>query len=205
MIRIFTALLLTLPLSAQSARELVEQGMDKFVAGQIAASVKDFDAAAKLSPESAPQLWQRGIALYYLKQYEEGRKQFESHRLVNPNDVENAAWWYLCMARLNRRKEAQEKLLPVGPDDRIPMTEIYALYSGKGTEKQVIAAMESGDVNERDRKIRRFYGYLYLGLFAEANGALPKANDYLRKSVQQNVGGYMWEVARIHLEQKPSK
>ena len=62
MIRLLAALLFTLPLSAQSARELVEQGMDKFVAGQIAASVKDFDAAAKLSPESAPQLWQRGIA-----------------------------------------------------------------------------------------------------------------------------------------------
>src|ERR1051325_10963075 len=103
--------------SAQPSRDLIESGMKRFIKGEIAESVRDFDRAAEADPAVAPHLWQRGIAWYYLGKYEEGRKQFEIHRTVNPDDVENAAWWYLCMARLGRGEEAQAKLLPVGKDD----------------------------------------------------------------------------------------
>ena len=140
----------------ETAKEWVERGMDEFVAGEIAKSVESFDKAVKLEPAVEPHLWRRGISLYYLGKFEEGRKQFEIHRKVNPNDVENAVWWYLCMARLGRRAEAQEKLLPVGPDERVPMTEVYALYSGKGSEKEVLAAIENGKPPERELKMRRF-------------------------------------------------
>ncbi|MBI4906417.1 MAG: hypothetical protein HY820_22495 [Acidobacteria bacterium] len=197
-------LLLLLPallLQAQSAREYVERGMQKFVRNEIAASINDFDEAAKLEPESAPHLWQRGIAYYYVKRYEDGRKQFEVHRTVNPNDVENAAWWYLCMAKLGRREEARAKLLPVGPDDRVPMTEVYALYAGRGAEKDVLAAIAKGNPDTPERKMREFYGYLYLGLYAETHGDLKKAREMLRKSVDTQTGGYMLAVARIHLNQ----
>ncbi len=203
---LFLYLLTLSTLNAQeTAKEWVERGMDHFVAGEIAKSVEAFDKAVALQPEAEPHLWQRGISYYYLGKFEEGRKQFEIHRKVNPNDVENAVWWYLCMARLGRRAEAQEKLLPVGPDERVPMTEVYALYSGKGSEKEVIAAMENGNPEERERRMRRFYGYLYLGLYAEANGNAAKARAQILKAVQQNVGGYMWEVARTHLESKSKR
>lgn len=197
-------LLYALP-AQETAKEWVERGMDHFVAGEIAKSVEAFDKAVKLEPQVEPHLWQRGISHYYLGKFEEGRKQFEIHRKVNPNDVENAVWWYLCMARLGRRAEAQEKLLPVGPDERVPMTEVYTLYSGKGSEKEVMAAMENGKVGDRELRMRRFYGYLYLGLYAEATGNAAKARAQILKAVQQNVGGYMWEVARTHLETKPKR
>ena len=189
----------------ETAKEWVERGMDHFVAGEIAKSVEAFDKAVKLEPAVEPHLWQRGISLYYLGKFEEGRNQFEIHRKVNPNDVENAVWWYLCMARLGRRTEAEQKLLPVGPDERVPMTEVYALYSGKGSEKEVLAAIENGKPGERELKMRRFYGYLYLGLYAEATGNAVMARAQILKAVQQNVGGYMWEVARTHLETKPKR
>lgn len=175
--------------------------MDRFVRGEIAAGVKDFDEAARLEPAASPQLWQRGIALYYLGRFEEGRRQFESHRAVNPNDVENAAWWYLCMARLGKREEARGKLLPVGPDDRVPMMELYALYSGHGSEKDVLQAMNAGTPSFQDKRFRAFYGYFYLGLYWETEGNAAKAREQIRKAVQTNIGGYMWEAARIHLEQ----
>ncbi|HUQ93716.1 MAG TPA: hypothetical protein VM120_18700 [Bryobacteraceae bacterium] len=198
LLAIFYGLALTLP--AQSSREFIERGMERFVRGEIVESVKEFDQAAKVEPESAPHLWQRGIAYYYLKRFEDGRKQFEIHRTVNPNDVENATWWYLCMARLGRRDEARAKLLPVGPDDRVPMTEVYALYAGRGSEKAVLQAVERGSPSERDRKMRTFYAHLYLGLYAEAAGDSAKTRMHIRKAVNTNAGGYMWEVARIHLE-----
>jgi streptogramin lyase len=57
-------------------RALVRTGMEKFRRGQVAESVADFDAALAASPSMRPYLWQRGLSLYYLKQYEEGAKQF---------------------------------------------------------------------------------------------------------------------------------
>lgn len=192
-------------LHAQGSGELVELGMKQFVGGKIAESVQSFDKAAAADASVAPHLWQRGISYYYLGRFEEGRKQFETHRTVNPDDVENAAWWYICMSRLGRRKEAEAKLLPVGSDPRVPMMEVYALFAGKASIKDVEKAMEAGSVNEQERKNRRFYGHLYLGLYEETAGNLGKAKSHLQDAFDQRVGGYMWEVTRIHLAQLGKK
>src|SRR5262249_50303085 len=98
-----TALLAAFLFWPDDAQTLIESGMRKFIAGKIAESVADFDQAARADPSVEAQLWQRGIAYFYLGRFEEGRRQFEIHRTVNPADVENTAWWYLCMARLGRR------------------------------------------------------------------------------------------------------
>ena len=74
-----------------SARGYVSRGMERFRDNQIEKSIEDFDRAAKLEPRIAPHLWQRGISLYYAGRFKEGREQFESHKAVNPHDVENAA------------------------------------------------------------------------------------------------------------------
>jgi lipoprotein NlpI len=185
-----------------SPRDLVAQGERDFVQGRIEQSIAAFDRAAALDPSVAPHLWQRGIAFYYAGRFEDGRRQFESHRLVNPNDVENAAWWYLCMARLGRREEARARLLPVGPDERVPMAEIYALFAGRGTAKEVLAAVDRGNPGQEIRRARTFYAHLYLGLYAEASGDAAAARRHLETAVAQRTGGYMWEVARIHLTAK---
>src|SRR5207244_800732 len=82
-----------------SADDYVRRGMDQFQWGHIKESLADFDRAIALAPKQAPYLWQRGISLYYAGRYDDGRKQFELHQTVNGNDVENAAWRFLCMAR----------------------------------------------------------------------------------------------------------
>lgn len=43
---------------------------------QVEASVQDFDRALQLSPQMRPYLWQRGLSLYYLGEYQEAAKQF---------------------------------------------------------------------------------------------------------------------------------
>mgnify|MGYP000446850332 CR=1 FL=1 len=45
-----------------------------------------------------------------LTQDEEGRKLFELHRSVNPQDVENAAWHFLCAARVDGLEKARAQL-----------------------------------------------------------------------------------------------
>ena len=85
---------------AADVQTIFDRAVSDFVNGRIAESVTGFDNVAKLAPRSAPQLWQRGIALYYARRYRDCREQFEAHRLVNANDVENAAWHFLCVARV---------------------------------------------------------------------------------------------------------
>src|SRR4029078_7815766 len=85
----------------------------------------------------------RGIALYYAGRYADCRRQFESHRSVNPDDVENAAWHFLCVARAASPEKARAALLPVGPDARVPMREVYEMFRGALTPDRVLAAAGS--------------------------------------------------------------
>src|SRR6185295_4480767 len=139
--------LLTAMLAAQrapSAREILDRAIDDFLAGRITEAVAGFDQVVKLAPDAAPQLWQRGIALYYAGRYRDCRAQFESHRTVNPNDVENPAWHFLCVARAESPEKARAALLPVGPDQRSPMKEIYEMFKGTLPPEGVLKAAGDG-------------------------------------------------------------
>jgi lipoprotein NlpI len=122
------------------AGEALSLAVDDFENGRIERSATGFDRVAALAPAQAPHLWQRGIVLYYAGRYADCRKQFESHRTVNPNDVENATWHFICVARAESPEKARAALLPVGPDSRVPMREIYQMFRGEMTPEQVMAA-----------------------------------------------------------------
>src|SRR5262249_61108175 len=98
---------------------------------------------------------------------------FESHRTVNPDDVENAAWHFLCVARAESPEKAKEALLPVGPDPRVPMAQIYRMFGGTLAPEQVLSAAGA-------RPESQFYAHLYVGLYFEAlrNKARPLVPDH---------------------------
>jgi lipoprotein NlpI len=174
-------------------RMILDRAVSDFQSGRIAESVSGFDRLAKIVPDAAPQLWQRGIALYYAGRYQDCRAQFESHRTVNPNDVENAAWHFLCVARAESPEKAKAALLPVGPDSRVPMSQIYRMFSGELSTEQVLKA--AGTQPEA-----QFYAELYVGLYLEALGKTERALKHIRNAAadRYQVGGYMHGVARVH-------
>lgn len=178
---------------AQSANAVMDQAVSDFFAAKIPESVAGFDRVAKMVPGEAPELWQRGIALYYANRFKDCRTQFESHRTVNPADVENAAWHFLCVARSETPERARAALLPVGPDDREPMREIYRMFQGTMTTDSVLVA---GNTSPR----ARFYAALYVGLYLEAIGE-GRARFYITQAASDEfagAGGYMHRVARVH-------
>jgi lipoprotein NlpI len=180
----------------QSVRSVFERAVEDFFAGRFAQSVAGFDAVAERSPGEAPHLWQRGIALYYAGRYEDCRRQFESHRTVSPDDVENAAWHFLCVARLESAEKARAALLPVGPDPRPPMREIYQMFRGTLSPEQVLAAAGS-------RVDAEFYAQLYVALYFEAIGNADRSLEHIRMAAAERyarAGGYMHGVARVHLQ-----
>lgn len=174
-----------------------ERAEHQFRAGNFTAACADFARADELSPQRAAHDWQRGIALYYAGRYAEGRKLFELHRTVNPEDVENAAWHFLCVARMDGMEKARADLIVVGADARVPMREVQGLFGGKLTPAEVFQAAEAGA--EAERPGPRFYAHLYVGLYYEAAGQRPQAEEHIRKAAAlARYGGYMGEVARVH-------
>ena len=181
---------------ADRPQAIFDRAVADFRSGRIAESVAAFDTLAQLLPDRAPGLWQRGIALYYAGRYQDCRAQFESHRTVNPNDVENAAWHFACVARGETPEKARAALLPVGPDSRKPMREIYQMLRGALTPDQVLAAAGGQPESE-------FYAHLYLGLYFEALGNSGRALEHITAAAADRyaaAGGYMHTVARVHLE-----
>ncbi|MEW5979963.1 MAG: hypothetical protein AB1898_29555 [Acidobacteriota bacterium] len=178
---------------ADTTETIFNRAVSDFLTGRIAESVDGFDRVIQLVPHAAPQLWQRGIALYYAGRYQECRAQFESHRTVNPNDVENAAWHFLCVARAESPARAKEALLPVGPDSRVPMREIYRMFAGQLPPESVLQA--AGQSLES-----RFYSELYVGLYLEAQGDAKGALKHIERAAadRYSIGGYMHGVARVH-------
>ncbi|MCC9602470.1 tetratricopeptide repeat protein [Stieleria sp. JC731] len=172
--------------------------------GKVDESVKLFDRYAEARPQAKPYLWQRGIALFFAGKFDEGAKQFEIHREVNSNDVENAAWHFLCVAKSKSPDEAKKLLLPAPGDWRIPMEEVLQLLHDGNTER-VISKMESTEEDSSTGKSARFYGHLYLGLYADAMGDETKAKAEMKKSVSFAGANYMGDVARVYLERLSQK
>ena len=177
--------------SPGSAELHVRRGGAWFRAADNDRALRDFDRAVALDRRLLPYLWQRGISLYYARRFEDCVEQFESHRLVNGNDVENAAWHLLCLARLEGLEKARKGMLPVGPDPRRPMTEIDALYRGRGSAGQVLEAAGGSASGQ-------FYAELYLGLFAHAEGRNAEARAHLERANALDFPHYMGDVARLH-------
>ncbi len=179
-----------------SARAYVTRGMQRLRNNQIEKSIDDFDRAAKLEPRSAPHLWQRGISLYYVGRFKQGREQFESHKAVNPHDVENAAWHFLCVARMEDVEAARKVLIKIDTrrDTRVPMAEVYELYAGRGSEEAVLASAKK-DGSEQ----ARMYAHLYLGLYHEVSGDEKQARSHLQQAAAAKLKDrYMHDVAKVH-------
>ena len=179
---------------SDSPQAVFDRAVADFLAGRVAESVAGFDTLVRIDPDSAPGLWQRGIALYLGGRFKECRAQFESHRTVNPNDVENAAWHFACVARAESANAAKAALLPVGPDARRPMRQIYQMFRGTLTPEEVLAAAGA-------QPDAQFYAQLYLGLYSDAIGSKAKALEHMTTAAADryaSVGGYMYTVARLH-------
>lgn len=189
-----------LKLEPRNAGAYDRRGSEHFKLGQIEESIADFDRALEIVPEREPEHWKRGISYYYAGRYADGRKQFEGYQTFDDNDVENAVWRYLCMARQDGVEAARDALLKIKDDRRVPMMQVYALFAGQVTPEQVLEATETDSPSKATLNDRLFYAHLYLGLYYDATGDKPKAREHIRAAVEHPIGHYMWDVAHVHDE-----
>ncbi len=188
-----------LALDPSIAPAYYQRGAEGFKLGHVKESAADFDKFVDRSPDQAPKLWQRGISLYYAGRYEDGQRQFELHQTINTNDVENAVWHFLCVARRAGIDQARAALLKVENDPRVPLMQIYALYAGKGSAEDVMKAATSGKPSPTELNERHFYAHLYLGLYFDVAGNEKMAREHIIQAAELfKVDSYMGDVARVH-------
>lgn len=184
--------------SSQSPDYWMQTGVDAFFDAQIEESAAAFDRVVEAVPQAKPQLWQRGLTLYYAKRYKDGRDQFEVHQTANSNDVENAAWHFLCVARLDGVEAARKALIPIDGDTRVPMKQVHDLFAGSGTVEAVLAAA-GGDDDSPLHRNHLCYAHLYLGLYFEALGENTKAKEHILKAATDyEMDHYMGKTAITH-------
>jgi lipoprotein NlpI len=188
-------------LSPRSFSLFEARGTEKFKQQKFTEAIADFDEEIKLEPAREPWHWKRGLAYYYAGEYAKGRDQFQQYHDREDNDVENAVWRVMCMARIKDigLKKAQEEILVVRRDRRVPMMEVYAMFAGKAKPDDVLKAIEQGEPNEQERNGRVFYGNLYLGLFADMTGQPKRAIEHLKTAVEHPIDHFMWDIAKLHL------
>ncbi len=165
--------------------------------GRVERAAELYDQFAEERPETVPFLWQRGIALTLSGRYQDAARQFESHREVNPNDVENAAWHFLALAKATTVREAREKLLPAPGDPRPPMKEVLQFLKD-GNAEPVTDRIEQLPEETPARRSAAFYGYLYLGMVADAEGDTMQALSLVTRSTEYTGNNYMGDVARAY-------
>lgn len=185
---------------------LMFRGRVCFAAGKMAECIEAYDNVVRLRPSLEPQLWQRGLALYYADRFEAGVKQFETHQTVNSQDVENAVWHLLCAARISDVDQARKKLIPISGDTRVPMSQIYEMFAGRMTPDDVLASANKTSarvaIGSDQMKLQRYYAHLYIGLYHEMLGEPAAAKSALEKAVEINPldkTNFMGQVARVHL------
>ena len=188
-----------LKLNARATQIYHKRGTQFFKLGRVTEALADFDSFIRTNPQQAPYHWQRGIACYEAGQFELGKRQFQLHQKVNANDVENAAWHFLCNARARDFNRARAELLQVKFDPRVPMMELYSLYGGIGSVEDVFKAATKDNAKDGS-KMQQFYANFYVGLFYEAKGEQKVAKGYVEKAVNLGIDNFMGDVARVHLD-----
>jgi lipoprotein NlpI len=167
------------------------RGSALFKLAKFEESLRDFDRFLELEPAAKNGHWRRGITCFYAGKFDEGRKQFEGYEKVDNNDVENAVWHFLCVARKEGLDKARAGLLQIGKDKRKPMTEVYELYAGKLKPEDVLRAASTPGGSKEKVNIQLFYANLYLGLYYDIQGDKSRALECLEEAVRHNVEHYM--------------
>ena len=193
-------------------KQLISVGESALLAGEFEKAMWAFDSALYLTPGRRvdAQLWQRGLACFYGRRYEDGAKQFEADMTENGCDIEEVVWHFLCRCKMYGFAKSQSKGFlklstpsPGSPPPPSPMPQVLQLYQGTATVDDVIKAA----VNPDGSPARSYndtnalaYANFYVGLFYEMQGNLVTAAKYLKAAADFKNPDYIGKLMTMHFE-----
>jgi len=187
-----------------SGTQLVQAGMRSFSKGDLGTSVEYFDEAKNKMPDLENYLWQRGLSLYYMNEYDKCADQFKRDVIINKDDTEEAVWNLACKTQSNYEQGKGEKsldlarknMLPIKSDRRPIMNTVYNVFKGTLPEEKLIE--QQGDKD--DSSINYFYSKLYQSLLKDITqdkeSGLNLMKDALDSKYAKLSNDYMIALAR---------
>lgn len=175
------------------------RGNALFKLGRFEESVKAYDDYARGNRYRSASCWQRGLAWYYLGEYEKGKKQFEGYHSVDDLDIENGIWRYLCIAESSDLEKARATFLPYPTKVRPPFPELHRLYAGEGTPEEVVEAARRRASSPGALERNLFYGHYYIAKYHEVRRDLERARESLKTALGHEIPHFMYDCARIDL------
>jgi lipoprotein NlpI len=174
--------------------------------GEFPAAIADFDRYCELSPKAEPRHWQRGLAYYLAGRYPDAQRQFTRCLQSNSNDVENAIWHFLSVAKTNGVEKARAALLPVGHDRRPLLNEVYDVYAGKLDADALLKKLEGVVAGHPEMEDSRFLVHYYLAQYFEVTGNAQRSLALLSQAAQlKSVDSIMTDLAKLQLKQRMAK
>src|SRR5688572_1704435 len=187
-------------LSARPAPEdgpaLHEKAIDLFHRKDFSAAVAEFDRAIRAGgrTHTADACWERGLALYYAGEPEKARAQFDAYHKVDPLDIENGLWRYLCVAVRDGSEKAREALPAYERKTRAPFPALLELYNGRGSIDAVLEQASAGATGARlDENL--FYAHFYVAKHLQAKKDAA-ARAHLEKALARPVDHFMYACAK---------
>lgn len=124
----------------EQAADLLQEGLEELNGNRREEyAIKKFDDSIKLDSSSRPAFFHRGMALYYIKKYEEA---IESFQKANEIKQDSETWDYMAHAYgwLHNDKEVlncYNKIIEMDPDDIIMFGTICNYFTSLGQLDQV--------------------------------------------------------------------
>ncbi len=81
--------------------------------------------------------------------------------------------------------------------------DVLKLFRGEVEPSVVQASADDDRHGLKAKHSPNFYGYLYLGLFYHSQEQPALSRSWLEKCLEQKTGGYMADVAQVHLKLFP--
>jgi len=176
------------------------KAIDLFHRKEFRASVEEFDRAIQAGGQThtSDACWERGLALYYAGDPTKAREQFDAYHRVDPLDIENGLWRYLCVAAGDGAEKAREALPAYERKTRPPFPALLDLYAGRGTIEAVLEQASAGATGTR-RDENLFYAHFYVAKHLQAKKD-PAAREHIEKALAKPVDHFMYACAKIESE-----
>jgi lipoprotein NlpI len=183
------------------AAMFIDRGIQSFRQLDTQSSVDYFNKAIQLYPKYKSILWQRGLSLYYNKEFVECSQQFRDDVALNPLDTEEAIWTFMCESNIpggGGIEMATRDMIQLPGEDRRPiMRTIYKAFKDYSTigDLEAFAEAENGRSSSDF-----FYANLYLALLKDVRGDANDSKKYLERALSSAYANksndYMIAVAR---------
>lgn len=184
--------------------------------GRFHESIEDFEKMIALDPAQDAPHWRLGIAYYFAREWKKSAQQFEKYHAHDGRDRENGIWKFLAQAKDEGIEKARVEMLVYTRFDREPFPALYEMFAGRKPAEELFSEIINKGL-EKDTKVM-FFAHYYAALNEEllagerasltsetrrkmALAHLEKALACFTPETASRGGpGYMWQVARLHLE-----